>query len=575
MPDEIKYDGFPIESSKMKEVFREVADYAKQGYPVVLFGPSGSGKEFLARHYFDIYMTTQNERGRFESINCATLSDGTTAGDLFGYEKGIFTSAYKDKEGLLEKLTTGVLFLDEVGDLNESIQPMLLRALHTNRFKREGRRIGAHKGYKIDPRLCIICATEKPVETIRESLLYRMGAIIHVPGMEQRPEDVKSALPWLLNHAVKAIRNSKAIQHRLNSYPNGEITSWTDFSVLVSKHLLPLVESREWNGNFRSLNAVITQSVIRSADSANYNELTDNVIRHFQAILPNYSKSGHHSQILSLKIPETARTEKHSETESRMQEIVKIFPRIAPKEAVKIAEFLVNYSSIDFRRTDFESFTSVYKTARTAQKRLRELVNHNLLAEKEKGIYCVKNAQMRNTSNKVFLSFSAPKEECPEFAARVLSNDVLPLVAKSKGIYVSTKTENRKKVSVCLAKLLTEQYTVLYFSFNEAGIENLAEAFQTEVLNQNPYPDIEETLKKTTDINLRIPFLSGYFRVLFNESDAPVLILENVDKLSRQERKELLPRLLDFWSCFRFVLIGDKMGNEFSNLTEYELDETL
>jgi hypothetical protein len=104
---------------------------------------------------------------------------------------------------------------------------------------------------------------------------------------------------------------------------------------------------------------------------------------------------------------------------------------------------------------------------------------------------------------------------------------------------------------------------------------NLIEYMQAEILNQNPYPDFEETLKKTTDINLQIPFLSGYLRALFNESDAPVLILEHVDKLSRQERKELLPHLLNFWSCFRFVLIGDKMGNEFRELTEYELDEII
>jgi hypothetical protein len=174
----------------------------------------------------------------------------------------------------------------------------------------------------------------------------------------------------------------------------------------------------------------------------------------------------------------------------------KIFPRIAPKEAVKIAEFLVNYSSIDFKRTDFESFTSVYKTARTAQKRLRELVNHNLLTEKEKGIYCVKRFQMKNSAGERFLALTAPKGEYPEFDSRILMNDVLTLVAKSKGIYISTKTENRKKVSVGLANLLSENYAVLYFSFDDTGIENLVETIQSEVINQNPYPDIEETLKK-------------------------------------------------------------------------------
>jgi transcriptional regulator with AAA-type ATPase domain len=575
MPDNIKYDGFPIKSSKMKEVFREVADYAKQGYPLVLFGPSGSGKEFLAHHYFENYMACFKEEGRFESFNCANLLDTTSVVELFGSVPGIYTNA-TDRSGLLEDLKLGVLFLDEVGDLSPNVQPMLLRALHTNPKLREGRRLGAKENYKIDSRLCIVCATEKPKENIQESLFFRMGAVINVPELDERPEDVESALPWFFERSINTIRQKKSFLSTLNqNLQNNEINNWSDFSDRVSRHLLPLVLSRKWSGNFRAFNSVITQSVIRSANSTTYNQLFDNVIRNFKKILPNYSKPGNNANIPVFNHDSQDKLIEQEEMENQLHEVVKIFPRIAQNEAIKIAEFLVNYSSVDFRRTDFESFTGIYKTARTAQKRLRELVNNNLLAEKEKGIYCIKKAQMRNNASKRFLSFTAPKGECPEYAARILSKDVLPLITESKGIYISTKTENRGKVAVCLAKLLAENYTVLYISFNESGIENLAEAIQCEVLNQNPYPDFEETLKKTTDINLLIPFLSGYLRVLFNESAAPVLILEHVDKLSRQERKELLPHLLNFWSCFRFVLTGDKMGNEFSNLTEYELDETL
>jgi transcriptional regulator with AAA-type ATPase domain len=574
MPDEIKYDGFPIKSPKMIEVFSEVADYAKQGYPLVLFGPSGSGKEFLAHHYFDKYMSRFREEGDFESFNCANLMDTTSVVELFGSAQGMFTGAL-NRPGLLEVLELGVLFLDEVGDLSPNVQPMLLRALHTNPRHRKIRRLGANKSDVIDPRLAIICATEKPVESIRQSLLYRMGAIIHVPGMEDRPEDVESAIPWLLNKAIEAIRNNLAVKDRLNSKVNAGFKDWSDFSVEVSRYLQPLVESRTWPGNFRSLNAAITQSVIRSAESKNYSEMQDNILRHFQSIRLNYSKQIHSVTDSLLKPSEKDALEKQEEIKNRMHEVVEIFPRIAPKEAVKIAEFLVNYSAVDFRRKDFEAFVELYKTSRTAQKRLRELVNHNLVTEKEKGIYCIAVAEQMNSDNEQSRPFTAPDVECTKQALHLFSKNILPLISKSNGIYISTKSGNRGKVSSCLAKLLHENNRVYYFSFGNRNMINLIEYLQAEILNANPYPGFEETLKKTTDINLRIPFLSGYLRVLFNESDAPVLILEHVDKLSRQERKELLPRLLDFWSCFRFVLLGDKMGNEFSNLTEYELDETL
>jgi hypothetical protein len=306
-----------------------------------------------------------------------------------------------------------------------------------------------------------------------------MGAVINVPELDERPEDVESALPWFFERSINTIRQKNSFLDTLNqNLQNNEINNWSDFSESVSRHLFPLVLSRKWSGNFRAFNSVITQSVIRSANSTTYNQLFDNVIRNFKKILPNYSKPGNNANIPVFNHDSQDKLIKQEETKSRLREVNKIFPRIAPKEAVKIAEFLINYSSVDFRRTDFESFTGIYKTARTAQKRLRELVNYNMLTEKEKGIYCLKEVQMKNSAYKWFLPFTSPKGECPEYVARILSKDVLPLIGESKGIYISTKTENREKVSVCLAKVACRKLMCFIFLLTIPALKTWQKPFK-------------------------------------------------------------------------------------------------
>ena len=164
------YNGFEIKSPKMHEVFEAVNDFARQGQPVILFGPSGVGKEFLARYYFAQFSLATHCKGRFVSLNCAGISEALAMSDLFGHVKGSFTSADRNREGLLKMAQDGVLFLDEIGDLDDSVQAMLLRAMDENTH--EGRKLGDDKNYSIQDTL-IICATEKSKDHLRDSLLFR------------------------------------------------------------------------------------------------------------------------------------------------------------------------------------------------------------------------------------------------------------------------------------------------------------------------------------------------------------------------------------------------------------------
>ena len=96
----------------MHEVFEAVHDFARQGQPLIMFGPSGVGKEFLARYYFAQYRKATHCKGKFISLNCAGISEALAMSDLFGHVKGSFTSADRNREGLLKMAQDGVLFLD-------------------------------------------------------------------------------------------------------------------------------------------------------------------------------------------------------------------------------------------------------------------------------------------------------------------------------------------------------------------------------------------------------------------------------------------------------------------------------
>ncbi len=173
---------------KMLVVFEWIRTAAKSDISVLILGPTGSGKELVARMIHEI---SRRGKERIQAINCAALPDTLFESELFGYERGAFTGAHDRKPGRLELADRGTLFLDEVGDLSLVAQAKLLRALEERRFER----LGGQKSVHVDFRL--ISATNRPLDLLvregrfREDLYYRVNAFaIRLPSLRERPVDI-------------------------------------------------------------------------------------------------------------------------------------------------------------------------------------------------------------------------------------------------------------------------------------------------------------------------------------------------------------------------------------------------
>ncbi|HEY1306650.1 MAG TPA: sigma-54 dependent transcriptional regulator [Vicinamibacterales bacterium] len=173
---------------KMLIVFEWIRTAAKSDISVLILGPTGSGKEVVARM---IHELSRRGRENFQAVNCAALPDTLFESEIFGYEKGAFTGAHDRKPGRVELADRGTLFLDEIGDLSLVAQAKLLRVLEDRRFER----LGGQRPVQVDFRL--ISATNRPLDLFvrdsrfREDLYYRVNAFsIRLPSLRERPTDI-------------------------------------------------------------------------------------------------------------------------------------------------------------------------------------------------------------------------------------------------------------------------------------------------------------------------------------------------------------------------------------------------
>src|SRR4026209_558405 len=181
---------------KMLVVFEWIRTAAKSDISVLILGPTGSGKEVVARMIHEL-----SRRGTeyFQAVNCAALPDTLFESEIFGYYKGAFTGAVDRKPGRVELADRGTLFLDEVGDLSLVAQAKLLRVLEDRKFER----LGGQKSLQVDFRL--ISSTNRPLEQFvrdarfREDLYYRVNAFsIRLPSLRERPVDIPVLDPRFL-----------------------------------------------------------------------------------------------------------------------------------------------------------------------------------------------------------------------------------------------------------------------------------------------------------------------------------------------------------------------------------------
>ena len=173
---------------KMLVVFEWIRTAAKSDISVLILGPTGSGKEVVARM---IHELSRRGTNKFQAVNCAALPDTLFESEIFGYEKGAFTGAHDRKPGRLELANNGTLFLDEIGDLSIIAQAKLLRVLEERRFER----LGGNTSIEVNFRL--ISATNRPLDQFvrdsrfREDLYYRVNAFsIRLPSLRERTVDI-------------------------------------------------------------------------------------------------------------------------------------------------------------------------------------------------------------------------------------------------------------------------------------------------------------------------------------------------------------------------------------------------
>ena len=229
-------------SKKMQEVMEQVAKAAETDSNVCIYGESGTGKELTAK---SLHLLSSRKDKPFVAVNCAAIPEGLHEGELFGYEKGAFTGAIRNKRGFFAQAHGGTIFLDEISEMPESMQVKLLRVLQEKQFHP----LGGEKPTDVDVR--ILTATNKNLEDevangkFREDLFYRIHVIpIHLPPLRERKEDI----PLLADHFVKKI--DKKIKKGIKG---------------ISTPALRKLLSYSWPGNVRELENTIEYAVAMTA----------------------------------------------------------------------------------------------------------------------------------------------------------------------------------------------------------------------------------------------------------------------------------------------------------------------
>jgi two-component system response regulator AtoC len=236
---------------RIKEIINQIAN---TDVTVLIQGESGVGKEVVAR---SIHLSSFRREKPFVKVNCAALPQELLESELFGYEKGAFTGAYRQKPGKFELANGGTIFLDEISEMSISLQGKLLQVLQDREFSR----LGGKKDIRVDVRVLI--ATNKNIEEgvkngrFREDLYYRLNVVnITIPPLRERREEIPIFVEYFLD------KFSKKYQKKANS---------------LSDKMMKVFSQHHWLGNVRELENVIQRLIILGNEKAIIEELTPGI----------------------------------------------------------------------------------------------------------------------------------------------------------------------------------------------------------------------------------------------------------------------------------------------------------
>lgn len=242
------------ESPAIQHVREIISKVAATPARVLIMGPNGSGKELVAR---SLHAESDRCAAPYIEVNCAAIPSELIESELFGHEKGSFTSAIKQHKGKFEQADGGTLFLDEIGDMSLPAQAKVLRVLQENKLSR----VGSDTDIKVDVR--VIAATNKDLRKeieegrFREDLYHRLSVIvIHVPSLDER----KSDIPLLIDYFVTQICNETALPRKR-----------------FSPEAIDYLTNRSWKGNIRELRNVVERLLILGDETISIKNIEDYV----------------------------------------------------------------------------------------------------------------------------------------------------------------------------------------------------------------------------------------------------------------------------------------------------------
>jgi DNA-binding NtrC family response regulator len=256
-----------LTSAAMQEIYHQVEQVAPIETTVLITGDTGVGKEIIAHK---IHKDSQRKDKPFKVINCSAFPDnGLLQSELFGHEKGAFTGAMHQREGVFEQVDTGTLFLDEIGEMSPEVQAMFLRVLEIQEFTR----LGGNRTIRTDVR--VVVATNKCLATaikdkkFREDLYYRLNRFhIHIPPLRERREDILSLVDAFIaefntTHGKSVTRLTPEVRNFLKYAP--------------------------WPGNIRQLRNVVERAIVLTeSDELTFSDLPADIAIAPQMVIPEH-----------------------------------------------------------------------------------------------------------------------------------------------------------------------------------------------------------------------------------------------------------------------------------------------
>lgn len=252
-----KFKGLIGDSPQMHKLYELIEKVADTNSTILITGESGTGKEVIAK---TIHYNSSRANNPFVPINCAAIPKDLLETEMFGHEKGAFTGATNTRIGRFELANNGTIFLDEIGELDPSLQVKILRVLQEREFER----VGGVKTIKVDVR--VLAATNRDLEKavregkFREDLFYRLNVIhIHMPPLRKRLEDI----PLLIDHFVHEICNKRGRN-----------------PLKISKEAMDCLLEYRWPGNVRELENLIERlSILVTNDVVSVSDLPERFLK--------------------------------------------------------------------------------------------------------------------------------------------------------------------------------------------------------------------------------------------------------------------------------------------------------